>query len=261
MHRHELLPMWITEGCTCRSCHEINQRNKSMDQLLPLIDFSSTIWDVILGHNMVVIPVTRRLKLFDNILNGTATIDRWLPDFSFTPPAEQQMDSNSSSSTSSSSLPSTEGGYFAQLCMNLKGVHDQHLRGRVGDVLWRARFKGLLNKGAEGLPGPFRQSLTEICADLRRTSTTSLFIPSPNFVNETGLDRNKLILNPNPIIQPDQCYRLGQLIGIIIRSQGTLDIDIAEVFWKQLLDVPLTSDDLASFDYTAWQNLQFKDHR
>jgi hypothetical protein len=61
-------------------------------------------------------------------------------------------------------------------------------------------------------------------------------------VNETGLDRHKLMINP-ALAQPshplfahniDQFFRLGQLFGAVIRSQGVLEIDLVDVFWKQL---------------------------
>jgi len=59
----------------------------------------------------------------------------------------------------------------------------------------------------------------------------------------------------------DQCYRLGQLFGVAIRSKGVLDIDLVDVFWKQLMDQPLSLQDLMNYDYTTWSNIQFRDPR
>jgi hypothetical protein len=121
-------------------------------------------------------------------------------------------------------------------------------------------------------------------------------------VNETGLNRNKLMLNPASLLgwseaalaAPislsgegggadgsgatsraaskrlcraaaaevlQQCYAFGQLLGVVIRSQSVLEVDLTDTFWKQLLEQPLEERELAAFDYTAWSNLQFRDPR
>ena len=71
------------------------------------------------------------------------------------------------------------------------------LRTQVGKVTWHTRFKGGLHSGAAGLPGPFRQSLTEVCTDLYQRALShdafSLFVQCPNGVHQVGEDRSKLI--------------------------------------------------------------------
>jgi hypothetical protein len=153
----------------------------------------------------------------------------------------------------------SETSMFAQVCGSLRLTGVANLCGQVGDVTWRARFRGQAHSGAEGLPGPFRQSLSEICHALRDTSQTSFFRPSPNSVNQTGLDRNKLLLNHAMYHTPDDCFRFGQLLGAATRSKNCLDLDLAQVFWRQLLGYELNLFDLASFDFTTWSQLRFVD--
>lgn len=57
----------------------------------------------------------------------------------------------------------------------------------------------------------------------------------------------------------DTCYRFGQLMGVAIRSKNILDMDVSEHCWRQLLGYELNPIDLASYDYTAWMFLQFRD--
>lgn len=89
-----------------------------------------------------------------------------------------------------------------------------------------------------------------------------LFLESPNMTSETGLDRNKLVLNPlagskgHPVTL-DHCRCFGQLLGITLRSDNVLDLDVVDVFWKLLVQSPVESTDLANFDYVAYNNLRF----
>ena len=139
------------------------------------------------------------------------------------------------------------------------------------------------------------QAFKLVPSTLAKGATNSLFIPCPNYFNETGLDRDKLILNPtlvhsHPVVNRDfgllnsspdeysnlstsmimpdpdltaleQCFFFGQLLGVVIRSKSVLDLDIVDAFWKQLQNAPLSDLDLRSYDYTTWSNLQFRDPR
>jgi hypothetical protein len=272
--------------CVCADCKLTRGENPALDSALMLLDFHSSVWPQLLGGSMLVLPHAARYRLFDELLNVTASPERWLPEFPFTTLKERDLArelaadvaaSNDSSNAAGLASPTgasesnCNGGLdddsdstWQQLCKALRVTPEAHLRGKLGDVTWKARFKGLHNRGAEGLPGPFRQSLTEICADLRAAAAASLpgtiLIPSPNFVFDTGLDRNKLILHPGAASSDggDSCYRFGQLLGVAIRSQGVLDIDMAALLWKLLADERLGMLDLASVDYTAYKQLQWR---
>jgi hypothetical protein len=137
------------------------------------------------------------------------------------------------------------------------------LRGRLNDITFKAKFRGISHRGAEGLPGPFRQALTEISSDIRMMAEQrykkSVFIYTPNYYNQTGLDRNMLIVNSDVSSVPtSECYFFGQLMGIAIRSQCVLDLDLSPVFWKTLLHVPCNMQDLSIIDYTTYKMLEFR---
>lgn len=152
-----------------------------------------------------------------------------------------------------------ETSTFSQLVKQLAATLPAHLRSKLGDITFKARFKGQFNRGAEGLPGPFRQVLSEVCEDLIEINKHSLLIRCPNYIHDTGLNRNSLLLNSNQSTPSEYAYHLGQLMGICLRSQQVLDLDLSPVIWKQLVDDPLDESDLASFDYSSFRQLKFVD--
>ena len=292
MNSRQLQALWKTDECACELCQSMLAKLAKLDKIVPMVDFQSPFWNYTMKATPRNIPAEQRFRIFDHLVAITATPDRFLPEVIF----------------NASNDPHGESA-FIQMCKTLRTTDEIHLRGKLGDVAWKARFRGEAFRGAEGLPGPFRQSMTDICADLRRvlkaprdisagTTYTSLLIPCPNMVNMTGLDRDKLMLNPASIAVPtvgpesgqggsdsadasnldqdgnpasrnlshageilQQFYCFGQLLGITIRSKGVLDIDLIDAFWKQLLNQPLTERDLSFYDYTAWSTLQFRDPR
>jgi hypothetical protein len=257
--------------CVCNDCKLTRGENPSLDAALMLVDFHSSVWPQLLGGSVLMLPHAARYRLFDELINVTASPERWLPEFPFTTQKERalakELAADNGSAITAAPVDSTDDESdttWQQLCKALKVTPEAHLRGKLGDVTWKARFKGLHNRGAEGLPGPFRQSLTEICSDIRAAATNkvagSILIQSPNFFYDTGLDRNKLILSPTSasLDGGDSCYRFGQLLGVAIRSQGVLDVDMAALLWKLLSDERLGMLDVASIDYTAYKQLQWR---
>jgi len=287
--------------CSCAVCSTKKEHVEALKDAISFLDSSDHACPALSYRNM---PQAARLRLLDEILNSTCIGERWMPEFVF--------DEHDIAVVSGSAAPFGVGArvcarkqlMFSQLVDRLQITPQEHLRCRVGEVAWKTKFTGAAFQGAEGLPGPFRQSLTLICASLTtqlaRTIDSSsaiasaasevfergaLLIPCPNHSNQTGLNRNLLIVNPalqnhqpnNTATQNttnwtwtqfghrlEHCYRFGQLLGIAIRSKGLLTIDMHEWFWRQLVgDVELTEEEedrlFSSFDYTAWNNLRFRD--
>jgi len=67
------------------------------------------------------------------------------------------------------------------MCAALKVTAETQLRNRTGEVTWKATLKGMANRGAQGLPGPFRQSLTELAKDLRKHEPAHALHSVPKF--------------------------------------------------------------------------------
>jgi hypothetical protein len=252
----------VNAECICSVCELLKGKNSEFESGMLLIDFNSPLWGVVFGvSSLLFLPSSYRSRMFTEILNSTATPDRNMPEFIFQTHKEKVLENNtSSSSNDTNASENSDLSVWEQLCSSLGQCSVANLRGRLGDVSWKARFGGLHNRGAEGLPGPFRQSITELCAELRKTNVDkSLLIPCPNAIHDTGLNRNQLIINPNPAINIDEFYRFGQLLGVAIRSQAVLDIDIVDLFWQGLLGYELNESYLANFDYTASRQIQFVD--
>ena len=272
--RHFHLPLHIISGvvlhaahlaeqvqhpadCVCPHCDCQRGKDAHTSQAVLLMDFHSSFWPLMLGGaSPLILPSTYRSHLFDEVINATTSIERTQPEFIFSTSKDKALEASSSTSpTSLSGFDSVLSQLFSQLSV----TSPHHFRIKMNDIPFKAMFKGAFHRGAQGTPGPFRQALTDVCADLRRSSPTSLLIPCPNFVHDTGLNRNALILNPSCAVPVRDALCLGQLMGIALRSTGVLDIDLASALWKQLMELEVDDEELAEFDFTAWRTLQFRD--
>lgn len=97
--------------------------------------------------------------------------------------------------------------------------------------------------------GPYREAITQAMGELQ-SSAVPLFIPSPNQKNESGLFREKWVVNPSSKSTTHlEMYKVfGGFIGYAIRTGEFLNLDLPSIFWKQLLEVPLERKDLESID-------------
>ena len=97
--------------------------------------------------------------------------------------------------------------------------------------------------------GPYREALTQACAELQ-SSALPLFIPSPNQKNESGLFREKWIINPSAksTTHLEMFKYFGGLIGYAMRTGEFLNLDLPSIFWKQLLEAPVDRKDLELID-------------
>jgi alpha-tubulin suppressor-like RCC1 family protein len=101
--------------------------------------------------------------------------------------------------------------------------------------------------------GPYREAITQAFTELQ-SPTLPLLIPSPNQKNESGLFREKWVINPSSksTIHLEMYKVLGGLIGYAIRTGEFLSLDLPSIFWKQLLEVPIDRKDLECIDrYTV----------
>ena len=247
-----------TADCPCHYCQIVTSKSYKAGVLL--VDFNSPFWALAMGCSPLTLPPAHRYALFDDIINSTANADKTQPEFILYTPKDKALEAAALTSTSSSTPHSTadDTSVMRQLFLQLSNTSPTHFRHKLGEISFKALFKGPFHRGAQGTPGPFRQVLTDVCADLRRTSATSLLIPCPNFIHDTGLNRNQLILNPASGVRRSDAEALGRLMGIALRSGGVLDIDVAAVVWKQLVGQHVDDSELAHFDFTAYNTLRFR---
>ena len=249
-----------TTDCPCQYCQHVADKMYRSEVLR--VDFNSPFWALAMGCSPLALPPAARFALLDDIINATANPDKTQPEFILHTSKDAALEAAalSSSSVAAHSSADDSTSVMRQLFLQLSNTSPTHFLHKLGEISFKALFKGPFHRGAQGTPGPFRQVLTDVCADLRRSTPTSLFIPCPNFTHDTGLNRNQLILNPASGVKRSDAEALGRLMGIALRSGGVLDLDIAGVVWKQLVGQHVDERELAEFDFTAYHTLRFKDY-
>ncbi|XP_063955724.1 probable E3 ubiquitin-protein ligase HERC1 isoform X1 [Lytechinus pictus] len=119
---------------------------------------------------------------------------------------------------------------------------------------WKVKLVG---EGADDAGGVFDDTITEMCQELE-SGTVGLLIPTPNAVSETGSNRDRFLLSPSASSEEQlSLFKfLGILFGVAIRTKKPLDLHLAPVVWKQLVGIPLTTQDLEEVDFLNVQNLR-----
>lgn len=94
--------------------------------------------------------------------------------------------------------------------------------------------------------GPYRESFAEYCAELQ-SGALPVLIRCPNAVSDVGINREKWLPNPavgregsSAVPHGEMLIFLGRLMGVAIRSQQPLDLDMPSIVWKQLVRSPIT---------------------
>lgn len=120
--------------------------------------------------------------------------------------------------------------------------------------MWSVVFLG---EGAEDVGGPYREHLSELCNELMSTAL-SLFLPTPNQVNNVGSHRDAHIPNPDATapLQLRMFTFLGRLMGGAARSGEPLNLTLPPLFWKLLLKEIVVEDDIFCVDHACGQCLR-----
>jgi E3 ubiquitin-protein ligase HERC2 len=149
--------------------------------------------------------------------------------------------------------PDGQRSVFGQIFSQLRGVRFETLRCRKDMQVWNVAFVG---EGSVDVGGPYRESITHMCADLM-SDATPLFIRSPNGRNDVGLNREKFVVNPSSTssLHLAMFEFVGALLGISLRTKTPLSLDLPSIFWKQLLDEPVDVGDLEAVDKLCVQAL------
>lgn len=94
--------------------------------------------------------------------------------------------------------------------------------------------------------GPYRESFAEYCAELQ-SGALPVLIRCPNAASDVGINREKWLPNPavgregsNAAAHGEMLLFLGRLMGVAIRSQQPLDLDMPSIVWKQLVRSSIT---------------------
>ncbi|KAL4646588.1 putative E3 ubiquitin-protein ligase HECTD4 isoform X5 [Arapaima gigas] len=151
---------------------------------------------------------------------------------------------------------SSENTYFCQAARQLSCVPSSQLCVKLasgGDPTYafNIRFTG---EEVHGTSGSFRHFLWQVCKELQ-SSALSLLLPCPS--SAANRNKGKHILTPCPISYAEEqlLHFFGQLLGIAIRADVPLPLDLLGSFWKGLVGEPLDPDvdlqeaDLLTYNY------------
>ncbi|XP_062371736.1 probable E3 ubiquitin-protein ligase HECTD4 isoform X2 [Sardina pilchardus] len=153
-------------------------------------------------------------------------------------------------------IRSPENTYFCQAARQLASVPSSQLCVKLasgGDPTYafNIRFTG---EEVHGTSGSFRHFLWQVCKELQ-SSALSLLLPCPSAA--ANRNKGKFILTPCPISYAEEqlLHLFGQLLGIAIRADVPLPLDLLGSFWKGLVGEPLDPDadlqeaDLLTYNY------------
>jgi len=102
--------------------------------------------------------------------------------------------------------------------------------------------------------GPYRDTIAGMITELQ-SPHINLLIPVPNAKHGVGMNRDKFIPNPS-LTSPKYLdyYRwLGKVIGIALRTNYTMELNLPSLFWKQLANIPVNISDLEAIDQMCVQ--------
>ncbi|XP_029685253.1 LOW QUALITY PROTEIN: probable E3 ubiquitin-protein ligase HECTD4 [Takifugu rubripes] len=151
-------------------------------------------------------------------------------------------------------IRSSENSYFCQAARQLACVPSSQLCVKLasgGDPTYafNIRFTG---EEVHGTSGSFRHFLWQVCKELQ-SSALSLLLPCPSAA--ANRNKGKYILTPCPISYAEEqlLHFFGQLLGIGIRADVPLPLDLLGSFWKGLVGDPLDPEqDLQEADVLTY---------
>ncbi|XP_049722943.1 probable E3 ubiquitin-protein ligase HECTD4 isoform X3 [Elephas maximus indicus] len=151
-------------------------------------------------------------------------------------------------------IRASENSYFCQAARQLASVPSSQLCVKLasgGDPTYafNIRFTG---EEVHGTSGSFRHFLWQVCKELQ-SSALSLLLLCPS--SAVSKNKGKYILTPSPITYGEEqlLHFLGQLLGIAIRADVPLPLDLLPSFWKTLVGEPLDPDlDLKEADILTY---------
>ncbi|KAM7391556.1 hypothetical protein PAMP_022238 [Pampus punctatissimus] len=151
-------------------------------------------------------------------------------------------------------IRSSENTYFCQAARQLSCMPSSQLCVKLasgGDPTYafNIRFTG---EEVHGTSGSFRHFLWQVCKELQ-SSALSLLLPCPSAA--ANRNKGKYILTPCPISYAEEqlLHFFGQLLGIAIRADVPLPLDLLASFWKGLVGESLDPEqDLQEADVLTY---------
>ncbi|XP_030847057.1 probable E3 ubiquitin-protein ligase HECTD4 [Strongylocentrotus purpuratus] len=221
---------------------------------LPLVDLRPS--QSLLESTAALLSRTRewlfydtKVRFFNLLLDATAqrNVETAAPEVSLDPLQVIGTSTKDKSPTFCQAASALANVYSSQLCVKIASG---------GDPTYAFNVK-LVGEEVHGTSGSFRHFLGEVTQELHG-DRLRLLMPC---LSGGAMDkyRGRYILRPDPMTYPEERMLLffGQLLGIAMRADIPLALDLLPSFWKCLVQEPLDPDqDLAEADIATHRFLQ-----
>ncbi|CAF1462854.1 unnamed protein product [Rotaria sordida] len=220
--------------------------NIFVGKVLPIIDLSlppgsSNLTNQIRAARNYILNTTK-FQLFDDALSQTASSAGLSPE------------SVNFDTVKASLAEHPEDTMFYQAYKQLYSNASRTFRRTNDERPWVAVFIGMHSSDGGG---PFRDSITRMCAELCSTKLP-LFILCPNGRTNSGSNCDRWIPNVFPPNRPisdefkNQYRFVGKLMGMAIRTRNLLDVRFPILLWKQLVQEKVTIEDIEAIDISSF---------
>ena len=223
--------------------------NKALSETMQYFDLCmmDKIWSVahlLTACRGLIFEVTKA-PIWLNALNSTST--------NSSSKFDMRLSRSLASKFKRSGLPDDDARHmvFSQAFRQMQSVPPSALR--RSDQLFYTTFAG---ERAHDAGGPYREAFAMMYLELQSPSLP-LLIKTPNGRHSVGQNREKWILNPSATssLHMDMFSFLGKLMGIAIRSEEYMELNIASIIWKLLVHEVPAREDLEAIDLFQIQSL------
>jgi len=220
--------------------------NKQLAVVLPLVDFSQAHLSWSLAYSIckltALIFLETKQKLWNKIMNNTMS-GAGKPNITINRPRASRAKHRGD--------PEGSRSVFGQAFRQLHFIKPESLR--LTGQTWRVTFEG---EGGQDAGGLFRDSMSEICADLQ-SPWVPLFVPCPNS-SGFGENQGKWIPKASSTnsLQLSMYSFVGKLMGVAIRGKHILNLDLPSMVWKQLVGSEININDLEGIDRHCYKFLE-----
>jgi len=225
--------------------------NQLFDTVFPFVDFVSLAKDPVMSGYRFLLFFPLKKKFFKKILDAAKPSN--FSNTEYVVKFYRHRASKAAETPFPLCLIKTFLGQATKLLFNMPPMN-----AFITDIdsrPWKVEFHG---EGTIDAGGPFRESVSMLCLDFMNSTACDLTEMTPNGRFNVGLNREKKVLKPSArhSIQLDMIELIGYLIGFSMRTQYTLDLDLASNHWKQLSGQPLSIEDLTGIDALTVQTMK-----
>eukprot|EP00753_Platysulcus_tardus_P001191 PLAT11143.2.p1 GENE.PLAT11143.2~~PLAT11143.2.p1 ORF type:complete len:4641 (+),score=2229.70 PLAT11143.2:24-13946(+) len=221
--------------------------NRLVGSVLPLVDWNvhmrSPIAAALVRGRQLLLPSTTRT--FTTRLLAIGAVSKTLRVDLYRLPA---LEASEKENTKEAEVAPT---LFAQVHRQLGDAGAELLR--THNRAFTVNFKG---EGSQDAGGPYHEALSQIATELQ-SPALPLLIRTPNGRAAHGEQQGCWLPNPSAGAgwQLALLERLGQLMGIAVRSSGPLDLRLSPMVWKLLVGESVGLADLRGFDEATAKSL------